>query len=83
MVYLRVQYELLLLLFFDVYCAACGILVCQPGIKLMSIALGAWSPNHWTSREVPEFLFLIQKSQDKIPVLTYLLTLSIKCWLMQ
>ena len=29
------------------------ILVTQPGIKPMPSALGAWSLNHWTAREVP------------------------------
>ena len=32
---------------------ACGILVPRPGIKPIPPALGAWSPNHWTTREVP------------------------------
>ena len=31
--------------------SACGILVPQTGIELMSSALGAYSPNHWTSRK--------------------------------
>ena len=30
-------------------------LVPQPGIKPMPPALGAWSLNHWTAREVPAF----------------------------
>ena len=29
------------------------ILVPQPGIDPMAPAVGAWSPNHWTTREVP------------------------------
>ena len=33
---------------------ACGILVSPPGIKHMPLALEAWSPNHWTTREVPK-----------------------------
>ena len=33
--------------------AACGILVPQPGIKPVPSAVSAWSPNHWTTREVP------------------------------
>ena len=32
---------------------ACGILVPWPGIEPMSLALEAWSLNHWTTREVP------------------------------
>ena len=30
-----------------------GILVPQPGIEPMPLALGAQSLNHWTAREVP------------------------------
>ena len=33
---------------------ACGILVPQPGIKLMPPALEAHSLNLWTTREVPD-----------------------------
>ena len=33
--------------------AACEILVTQPGIEPVPPALGAWSLNHWTAREVP------------------------------
>ena len=33
--------------------AACGILVPQPGIESVAPAVEAWSPNHWTAREVP------------------------------
>ena len=32
---------------------ACGILVPGPGIEPAPPALEAWSPNHWTTREVP------------------------------
>ena len=32
---------------------ACGILVPQPGMELVSPALGSQSLNHWTTREVP------------------------------
>ena len=39
--------------------AACGILFPQPGIEHMSPALGEWSVNQWTTREVPKYsLFL-------------------------
>ena len=37
---------------------ACGILVPWPGIKPVPPAVEVWSPNHWTAREVPRFLFL-------------------------
>ena len=33
--------------------AACGILVPQPGVEPVPLALGARSLKHWTSREVP------------------------------
>ena len=33
---------------------ACGILVHQPGIEPVPPAVEAWSPNHWTAREVPK-----------------------------
>ena len=32
---------------------ACQILVRQPGIEPMTPALGSWSLNYWTAREVP------------------------------
>ena len=32
-------------------------LVLQPGIKSVSSAVESWSPNHWTSREFPVYLF--------------------------
>ena len=32
---------------------ACGILVPRPGIEPGHPAVEAWSPNHWTAREVP------------------------------
>ena len=36
-------------------CKACGILVPQSGIEPTSPACG--SLNHWTAREVPNFIF--------------------------
>ena len=45
--------EIFLNLFYLATCATCGILVLQPGIKPRTPALGAWSHNHWTAREVP------------------------------
>ena len=35
------------------HCGTCRILVPQPGIKPMPLALGAQSLSHWTAREVP------------------------------
>ena len=42
--------------------AACGISVPQPGVEPMSPPLGAQSPNHWTTGEVPTPVFLPGKS---------------------
>ena len=36
--------------------AVCGILVSRPGVESGPPALGAWSLNHWTAREVPKLL---------------------------
>lgn len=35
------------------HCAACCILVPRPGIEPVLPALGAWSLNHWTTRDIP------------------------------
>ena len=45
---------LFIYLFFGPCHAACGILVPQPGIESMPLALEAWTLNHWTAREFPE-----------------------------
>ena len=45
-------------LFFWPLCAACGILVPRPRIEPVPPALEAWSPNHWTAREVPRKIFI-------------------------
>ena len=37
---------------------ACGILVPRPGIKPVPPAVEAQSLNHWTSREVPIFVYI-------------------------
>ena len=44
------------LFFFWLHRVACRILVPQPGMEPVPPALGDWSLNHWTSREVPPFL---------------------------
>ena len=46
------------LFFFWPRCAACGILVPRSGIGPRTPALGVWSLNHWTTREVPPFTVL-------------------------
>ena len=40
--------------FFFLCHPACGILVPQPEIEPVPLAVEAWSLNHWTTREVPE-----------------------------
>ena len=35
----------------------CGVLVSQLGMELVPPAVEAWSPNHWTTREVPTLMF--------------------------
>ena len=42
---------------------ACGILVPRPGIEPGPSAVKAWSPNHWTARELPYFLFLMHEKK--------------------
>ena len=51
---------LFLFLFFSFwpYCMACGIFVPQPGIESVPPAVEAWSPNHWTTREFPNYWYL-------------------------
>ena len=40
-------------IYFWPHLLTCGILLTLPGIKPKSPALEAWSPNHWTTREIP------------------------------
>ena len=47
-----------------IFVVVCGIFSCimwdlvpQPGIEPGSPALGAWSLNHWTTKEVPRGIF--------------------------
>ena len=37
---------------------ACTILVPQPGSKSMPPAVEAWILNHWTTREIPIYIFI-------------------------
>ena len=39
------------------FLAACGILVPRPGFKVSPPAVKAWSPNHWTAKEIPDPCF--------------------------
>ena len=41
---------------------ACGILHPQPWIEPMPPAVGAWSLNHWTTREVPKLDFVVSEA---------------------
>ena len=50
--------SLLCLFFFLSHCLACGILVPLPGIEPAPLTLGVWSPNHWTTREVPSCVLI-------------------------
>ena len=46
-------------LFIYLFChVSCGILVPRPGVQPAPPAVEAWSLNHWTTREVPKWLFL-------------------------
>ena len=40
------------LILFWLYCAAHRILVPQPGIKPLALAVEVWILNHWTAKEV-------------------------------
>lgn len=46
------------LLHFLAMLRACEILVPHPGIELMLPALEAQSPNHWTAKEVPQWILI-------------------------
>ena len=43
-------------------CVACGILVPRPGIEPRPSVVRAQSPNRWTEREFPGYLFLEDSS---------------------
>ena len=42
---------------FWLHCAACRILVLQPGIEPVPPTVEVWNINHWTTREVPKMFF--------------------------
>ena len=48
-----------LFIYFWTCCAACGILVAQPGIEPMLPALEVRTLNHWITRKVPKGIYLI------------------------
>ena len=52
------------LFFFWPQHVACRILVPQPGIEPMPPAMEAWSPNHWTAREVPRCVLSVKYTPD-------------------
>ena len=51
------------------HCAACGILVPQPGIEPVPPAVEGWSPNLWTAREFSLKPFLIPSVHPTTDVL--------------
>ena len=58
---------------------ACEILVPQPGIEPGPPALGAWSLNHWSAREVPaEFLVIHCVTGRKISSIVNLMPVNHK-----
>ena len=57
-------------------CVACGILVPQPGIKLMPYAVDTWSLNHCTAREVPPNVFLCLTRRS--PVFQFAVSVSLR-----
>ena len=62
---LGVHYGLSLFFYFRPCPTACRILVPWLGIEPGSLAVRAWSPNHWTAREFPTLasLFQLEKPQ--------------------
>ena len=54
--FLLYSFYILFIYFFKIFWphhTACGILVPRPWIEPLCSALGVWSLNHWTAREVP------------------------------
>ena len=43
--------------------AACGILVPQPGMEPGALAMRALSPNHWATREFPQYAYCYPTSK--------------------
>ena len=57
--------------FFWPHQMACGILVPQPGIEPVPLAVKARSPNHWTTREFPPlFKYLKMSFSFHLPTLS-------------
>ena len=54
-----------------------GILVPQPRIEPVSLALETWGPNQWTAREVPEscYFFILGFPLTINPVVILMLTI--------
>ena len=44
----------LILFYFWPHCKACGVLHALTNMELVTSSMEAWSPNHWTIREVPQ-----------------------------
>ena len=46
---------------------ACGVLVPHGGTEPMPSAVKAWSPDHWTTRDVPAlFLYIYYKRLNTV-----------------
>ena len=67
----------LFIYFFNVWpcCSACGVLVLQPGIKSMLLALEAQSLSHWTAREIKVCPFRIPHVSDNNRYLSFSVSL--------
>ena len=52
------QFDSFFFFFFWPHWAACGLLAPRPGIKPRPPAVEAQSPNHWTTREFPDWCLL-------------------------
>ena len=69
-------YSTLSTFFFWLHHPACGILAPQPGIEPAPSAVKAGSPNHWTSREFPVYIYFFFFFNEFI----YLFIYFWPCW---
>ena len=65
-------YLFILFIYFWPCHAACGILVLRPGIESMPPAVGVWSLNHWTAKEVPGVILKINFNKYDILKVIYI-----------
>ena len=52
-----IYFFFLFFLIFSLHITACRILVAQPGIESMPLAVEVQSLNHWTTKEVPSYVY--------------------------